>query len=67
MAFGVAACGQAVRVRTTVVLAVPEVGAFVLAAPAIKRVWLDGVDQGACCARYQWFIPVTWGAGRAFD
>jgi hypothetical protein len=64
MAFGVVHAGQAVRVRTTVVLKTPESGAFVLAAPAVKRVWLDGIDQGPCAPGYQWFIPVMWATGQ---
>jgi len=64
MAFGVVHAGQAVRVRTTVMLTSPESGAFVLAAPAVKRVWLDGVDQGDCAPGYQWFIAVAWASGQ---
>ena len=64
MTFGVVHAGQAVRVRTTVTLTTPESGAFVLAAPAVKRVWLDGIDQGPCASGYQWFIPVVWAAGQ---
>jgi hypothetical protein len=64
MTFGVVHAGQAVRVRTTVMLTAPESGAFVLAAPAVKRVWLDGVDQGLCAPGYQWFIPVMWAVGQ---
>lgn len=64
MTFGMVHTGQAVRVRTTVILTTAESGAFVLAAAAIKRVWLDGVDQGSCAPGYQWFIPVAWAVGQ---
>lgn len=56
--FGVVHAGDAVRVRTTVSLDAAFVGAFVLAAPAAKIVWLDGVRYDDCALGYQWFIPV---------
>lgn len=63
MHFGTVNAGDVVRVRTTVHLAHPFTGAFVVGAPAAKTVWLDGVAYHDCVAGYQWFIDVTWDAG----
>ena len=64
MHFGTVARGDAVRVRTTVVLEDAFAGAFVLAAAAAKRVWLDGVRYDNAPLGYQWFIDVQLAAGR---
>ncbi|MBM4412952.1 MAG: hypothetical protein FJ040_05830 [Chloroflexi bacterium] len=64
MHFGMVTAGDAVRVRTTVTLQTAFAGAFVVAAAATKRVWLDGVLYDDAPAGYQWFIDVTWLQGR---
>jgi hypothetical protein len=61
--FGTVAAGDAVRVRTTVMLTQSFAGAFVLGAPTDKCVWLDGVAYTDCVPGYQWFVDVTWDAG----
>ena len=63
MHFGTVVAGDAVRVRTTVMLDQPFAGAFVLGAPTDKRVWLDGVSYTDAVPGYQWFIDVTWDVG----
>jgi hypothetical protein len=64
MHFGTVAAGQAVRVRTTVVLDTAFDGAFVLAAAAAKRVWIDGVLHDDAPLGYQWFVDVQLAAGQ---
>ncbi len=63
MHFGEVSAHEFVRVRTTVTIAAPFVGSFVVAAAAAKIVWLDGVKYSDCVPGYQWFIPVNWTAG----
>lgn len=64
MHFGTVEAGQAVRVRTTVVLDQAFVGALVLAAAAAKRMWIDGVCYDDAPLGYQWFVDVQLATGR---
>ncbi|MFZ9858385.1 MAG: hypothetical protein ACO3F2_08660 [Roseiflexaceae bacterium] len=64
MHFGTVEAGQAVRVRTTVVLEQLFEGAFVLAAAAAKRLWIDGVCYDGVPLGYQWFVSVQLAPGR---
>jgi hypothetical protein len=63
MLFGPTQVGQAVQARTTIWLEKDEEIHLALAAPAAKRLWINGEEVGAAPSGYLWLAPVRLTAG----